>query len=239
MKWKIAMASYYGLCSYLDDNVGKVLAALKESGLEDDTRVIYTSDHGDNIGAREMWGKSNMYQESVAIPLIMAGPDVPKGVVRKTPASHVDFYQTIMDCVGKIPAEKDLPGHSLFDLAIKDDNEERCVFSEYHAAGSPTGGFMLRQGRFKLIYYVSFEHELFDLNTDPEEMTNLANDPDHAQVFENLERELRKIVDPEEVDRRAKADQAALVERHGGRDAVVAKGGFGGTPAPGEKPQYG
>ncbi|MGY9015801.1 MAG: sulfatase-like hydrolase/transferase [Rhodospirillales bacterium] len=238
MKWKIAMASYFGLCSYLDDNVGKVLAALKESGLEGDTRVIYTSDHGDNIGAREMWGKSNMYQESAAIPLIMAGPDVPVGVERETPVSHVDFYQTIMECVGETSVEKDLPGHSLFDLATKDDDEERCVFSEYHASGSPTGGFMLRQGRFKLIYYVSFEPELFDLENDPEEMTNLATDPAHAKVFENLERELRKIIDPEDVDHRAKADQAALVERHGGRDAVVAKGSFGGTPAPGEKPQY-
>ncbi|MGY9002993.1 MAG: sulfatase/phosphatase domain-containing protein, partial [Rhodospirillales bacterium] len=169
---------------------------------------------------------------------IMAGPDVPGGVERETPVSHVDFYQTIMECVGETSAEKDLPGHSLFDLATKDDDEERCVFSEYHASGSPTGGFMLRQGRFKLIYYVSFEPELFDLENDPEEMTNLATDPAHAKVFENLERELRKIIDPEDVDRRAKADQAALVERHGGRDAVVAKGSFGGTPAPGEKPQY-
>lgn len=234
-KWKTAIASYYGLCSFMDDNVGKVLAALTDSGLEDDTRVIYTSDHGDNLGARELWGKSNMYEESAGIPLIMSGPDVAEGVVRQTPVSHLDFYQTIMECVGERAVESDLVGQSLYDLAANGDDAKRVVVSEYHAGGSPSGSFMIRQGRYKLIYYVGFEPELFDLESDPEEWTNLAADPAHSDTLKNLEQELRKIVDPEGIDRRAKADQAALIERHGGRDAVIAKGGFGASPAPGQK----
>jgi choline-sulfatase len=234
-KWKTAIASYYGLCSFMDNNVGQVLAALKDSGLEGDTRVIYTSDHGDNLGARELWGKSNLYEESAGVPLILSGPDVAEGVVRQTPVSHLDFYQTIMECVGETVTEPDLPGQSLYDLASKGDDSKRPVLSEYHAGGSPTGGFMLRQGRFKLIYYIDFEPELFDLDSDPEERTNLAADPAHADTLKALEKELRQIADPEEIDRRAKADQATLIERHGGREAVVSKGGFGASPAPGQK----
>jgi len=69
-----AVAGYYGLCSFLDDNIGRLLAVLEATGLGEVTQVIYVSDHGDNPGARGLWGKSNMYEESVAVPLIMAGP---------------------------------------------------------------------------------------------------------------------------------------------------------------------
>ena len=75
---RVAIAAYYGLCSFLDDNIGQVLAALADAGLAEDTRVLYTSDHGDNLGSRGLWGKSTMYEETAAVPLIMAGPDIPK-----------------------------------------------------------------------------------------------------------------------------------------------------------------
>ena len=75
-----AIASYYGLCSWLDNNIGKILTTLDETGLADNTTVVYTSDHGDNVGARRFWGKSNMYEEACAIPLIMAGPEIKQGI---------------------------------------------------------------------------------------------------------------------------------------------------------------
>ncbi|MDC0987771.1 sulfatase-like hydrolase/transferase, partial [Alphaproteobacteria bacterium] len=74
---KIAMASYYAMCSYLDDNISKVLAALEASGLRDNTLVVYTADHGENLGTRRLWGKSNMYEEACAIPMILSGPGIP------------------------------------------------------------------------------------------------------------------------------------------------------------------
>jgi len=237
---RIAIASYYGLCSFMDDNVGKVLKALDDCGLSDDTRVVYTSDHGENLGKRGLWGKSNMYEHAAQVPLIITGADVPEGKTVKTPVSHLDGYQTILDCVGleRTGAEHDLPGTSLYQIAVANDDEMRPAFSEYHAAGAATGAFMLRRGKYKLIYYVEMEPELFDLEADPEELTNLAADPAHAALLKDMEAALRRIADPEEVDRRAKADQAALVERHGGRDAVLKRGAFGGTPAPGYKPDY-
>lgn len=237
---RIAIASYYGLCSFMDDNVGRVLKALDDCGLAGNTTVVYTSDHGENLGKRGLWGKSNMYEHAAQVPLVIAGDGIPIGKTVNTPISHLDGYQTILDCVGLEPvgAEHDLPGTSLYKTAAADDDHTRPVFSEYHAAGAATGAFMLRRGKYKLNYYVGMAPELFDLDADPEELTNLANDPAHAALLQDMERALRRIADPEEIDRRAKADQAALVERHGGRDAVLKRGAFGGTPAPGYKAEY-
>lgn len=89
-KVRKAIAAYYGLASFVDHNVGRLIKALEDNRLSDDTRVIYTSDHGDNLGTRGLWGKSNMYEESVAVPMIMAGPEVPPGVVCREPVSLVD-----------------------------------------------------------------------------------------------------------------------------------------------------
>ena len=74
-KVRKAVAAYFGMVSFLDHNIGKLLDVLRETGLAADTRVIYTSDHGDNLGARGLWGKSDMYEDSAGVPLIMAGPE--------------------------------------------------------------------------------------------------------------------------------------------------------------------
>src|SRR5262249_61901877 len=81
-KVRKAIAAYFGLVSFVDHNVGRLLEALEANGLAGSTRIIYTSDHGDNLGTRGLWGKSNMYEESVAVPMIMVGPEVPAGTVR-------------------------------------------------------------------------------------------------------------------------------------------------------------
>ena len=73
-KVRKAIAAYFGLVSFVDHNVGRLVKALEDNGLSGDTRVIYTSDHGDNLGTRGLWGKSNMYEESAGVPMIMAGP---------------------------------------------------------------------------------------------------------------------------------------------------------------------
>src|SRR5580700_1309485 len=99
-KLRRALAAYFGLVSFVDHNVGRLLATLAQTGLAADTRVIYTSDHGDNLGTRGLWGKSTMYEESVGVPMIMAGPEVADGVVCREPVSLIDCFPTILDCVG-------------------------------------------------------------------------------------------------------------------------------------------
>ena len=89
------------------------------------------------------------------------------------------------------------------------------------------------------VYYVDYPAQLFDLESDPLEQNDLINDPSHVALVREFKKELRHICDPELVDQRAKRDQATLVEKHGGRDAVLKRGSFNGTPAPGEKAIYG
>jgi choline-sulfatase len=228
-----AIAGYLGLVSFMDDNVGRVLRALDEAGLAEDTRVVYTSDHGDNLGARGLWGKSTMYEESVGVPLILAGPDIPADTCCNTPTSHVDLFPFFLECVGAGPARNS--GHGVSPLALAEGEfADRAVLSEYHAIGSTGGITMLRRGRWKYVHCVRYRPQLFDLENDPEELMDLATDPSHHALLVQLEAELRRFCDPDEVDRRARARQAELLQRFGGRAAALARGDLNYTPAPGQ-----
>lgn len=230
----MAVAAYFGLCTWLDSLIGEVLDALAAAGLADRTCVVYTSDHGDNVGARGLWGKSNMYEESVGIPLIAAGPGIAGGEVCRTPVSLLDAWPSVLDAVGLRPDGEDaaLPGRSWFDLAAAPCDPDRAVFAEYHAAASPSAAFMVRRGAGKLIHYVGYQPEFFDLAADPEETVDLAADPAAAGRVAEYERLLRGICDPEAVDRRAKDDQNALVARFGGPEKAFETGAPGATPVP-------
>lgn len=231
-----AVAAYYALVSFLDANVGKVLAALEDTGLAGETRVLYTSDHGDNLGARGLWGKSVMYEESAAIPLIIAGPDVPAGKAVHTTVSLVDVYRSAIECAG-YPAPQDRATRRSESLwAIADGlTPDRPVLSEYHAAGSITGSFMIRKDRWKYIHHASYGPELFDLDTDPGETQDLGPDPAFAVQVARCEAALREILDPEDVNEQAFADQARKIAQHGGAQRILERGDFGFTPAPGAK----
>jgi choline-sulfatase len=234
---KVAMASYYGLCSYLDSNIKKVLDTLEACGLRDDTLIVYTADHGENLGTRRLWGKSNMYEEAAAIPMILSGPGVPAGKVVNTPVTLADGSATILEAVGL--GDTPVNGNrSLRDVANEADDMDRVAFSEYHANGADTASFMIRKGDYKYIHYVDYEPELFDQKADPEEECNLATDPAHAAVLADLQGELTQRLDPDAVNAAAQKSQAALVEAAGGREAVLNKGSFQGTPAPGDKAEY-
>ncbi len=236
---RIAVAAYYGMVSFLDDNVGRVLRALDETGLSGDTLVVYTSDHGDNLGTRTFWGKSNMYEESVGVPLIVKGPGVPAGRRVATPVSLVDAYPTIVDAVGEAltAEERELPGRSLLGL-LDGDDADRTVFSEYHAVGSLTGIFMVRFGRYKYVHYEGYRPQLFDLEADPMETRDLALEHGHEVVVAEGERRLREVCDPARVSRQAFDDQERRILELGGREAVLKRGSYPYTPAPGEAPRY-
>jgi len=234
---RIALASYYGLVSFMDFQIGRILEALDDAGISRSTRVIYTSDHGDNIGERGFWGKSTMFEESVGVPMIISGPGVPSGKVCTTPVSLIDIYPTVLKSAN-LDVLDGRPGRSLVDLANEPAQFDRPVFSEYHAMGSMSGAFMFRKGKWKLVYFAGMAPELYDLSDDPQELSDLGNRPEFASVRDELITGLHAICDPEEVNERAKADQRALVERHGGTEAVINRGGFGATPPPGEKAEF-
>lgn len=229
-----AIAAYYGLTSYMDNNVGQIVAALRASGQYDNTTIIYSSDHGENLGVRGLWGKMNMYEESAAIPMIIAPAPNLKAAPRAicgTTASLLDVSETTLDHFeANLPGKR--PGRSLYALADSADDTERAVFSEYHAIGAVSGAFMLRKGRWKLIEYVGFEPELFDLVADPEELSDLAQSKDYADVLKALRAEMRLICDPEAVNKQAFADQEELIRGYGGKAIAVTLGAPSSTPPP-------
>ena len=229
-----AIAGYYALVTYLDEQVGRILGALRAAGLEEDTRIAYTSDHGDNLGARGLWGKSTMYEESAGIPMILSGADVPAGAVRHTPVTLTDLSATILDAVGAGDAVSSLgmTGESLLALAARPD-EDRAALSQYHTSG-PDGFAMLRTLRWKYIRYVNAPPQLFDMENDPEELLDLGEAPAFESVRAALAARLAGQVDIEAADAEAKRDQAAMIARYGGDAAVRGIKPAGFTAPPGK-----
>ena len=229
------IAAYWGLVTWMDHNVGRILEALEENGFGDTTTVIYSSDHGDNVGARGLWGKSNLYEESAAVPMIAVGPGFEAGGQVETPVSLIDVSVTItghFDLEMPETALGPCPGRDLRALASEPYDEERVVFSEYHAAGAVSGAFMVRKGDWKYNYYAGMAPELFDLKSDPEELINLAGSAAASAKQTEMHAALLNICDPQEMNRLAFADQAALIDSHGGREAALKLGAPGATPPP-------
>ena len=234
---KRALAAYMGSVSFLDHNVGQVVNAIEQAGLNNSTRIIYSSDHGENLGTRGLWAKNTLYEESAGIPLMMAGPDVPAGKVIGDPVTLVDIFPTVLECVGVKPAQTDadLPGASLLAGAARGGMPQRTVLSEYHAASSPSGAFMIRHGRFKYIHYTGYAPMLFDLANDPHERHDLSSEAAHKADLDACEAALRRLIDPEAVDQRARGDQTAMIEKLGGKEAVLGRGAIRHSPPPGVK----
>jgi len=227
----VARASYYGLCSFVDALVGRLLTALEDSGRTGDTTILYTSDHGELIGEHGLWTKMSMHEQSAGIPLIMAGAGASPGIC-ETPASLIDVYPTVLETAGLSLAAEDeaLPGRSLFDLAQTSD-PERAVFSEFHDGGAITGFFMLRLGRWKYIHYPGFAPQLYDLESDPREEHDLGLSDRHAEVRRKcLEVMHAQLGDPEAINTQAFTDQARRIEELGGAEAILTMDRFDFTP---------
>ncbi len=141
---------YFGLCSFLDDNLRQVLEALEDSGAARDTLVLYITDHGEMLGNHGFWAKSVMYEDSAGIPLIMAGGETAVGV-NNTPVSLTDIAATVETAVGLAPRAATAPwqGRALQGF-VEAPEAERFILSEYHDGGSPTGFFHAPPGGLEI-----------------------------------------------------------------------------------------
>ncbi len=235
-----AKAAYFGLTSFMDHCVGRVLTALDASGHAQNTVVIYASDHGDMLGDQGIWTKQVMYEQSAGVPMIMAGPGVPEGRHVGTAASLIDIAPTALDVCGVTEdgTGEALFGQSLHALAQQPDNPERTILSEYHDGGSTTGTFMVRWQNWKYVHYVGHDPQLFDLDADGHELQNLAaigNDrPEAFAALQEGEKRLRAFCDPDAVNALCFADQKARIVELGGEQACRDAYQFNHTPTPGE-----
>lgn len=176
------LCEYYGLITHLDEQVGRILAALDKSGRAKDTVVIYAADHGLALGSHGLLGKQSLYEHSMKCPLVVAGPGVPAGKSTDAFTYLFDLFPTVCELTGAEPPGK-LAGQSLRPLWAGEKEVLRdSVFLPY-------SGLMraVRDARWKLILYPPINHrELFDLSNDPAETKDLAADPANADRIERL-----------------------------------------------------
>ncbi len=171
--------------------------------------------------------------------MILAGPEVPEGLVCHEPVSLVDCFPTAVECVGAPPHpdDHDLPGASLFDLA-RGTAPRRTILSEYHAAGATTGAFMIRKGPFKYVHYAGMPPQLFDVDTDPQEARDLAGSQATRVSSPIARRRCAASSTPTTPTRWPRPTSGARIAAMGGREAIIARGSFGYSPTPGTKPVY-
>ena len=189
---------YLGCVSYVDRQLGRLLDALCACGFEDETDVIYTSDHGEMLGKFGMWWKCTLYEDSVRVPCIAAGPSFSHAQNVTTPVNLLDVQAAIFATTG---AERptDWTGEPL--QAIRAHDADRPVFSEYHGHGTRASAYMIRRGPWKYLHYVDAPHQLFHLAEDPDELNNLYEE--QKSVAGEMESALREICSPEEESCRA------------------------------------
>jgi arylsulfatase A-like enzyme len=176
------LSEYYGLITHLDEQVGRILAALEESGRAKDTIVIYTADHGLALGSHGLLGKQSLYEHSMKSPLVVAGPGVPVGKSSEAFTYLFDLFPTLCELAG-VKAPANLAGTGLRPVWGGETGRIRdSVFLPYTDTMRS-----VRDDRWKLIVYPPINHrELFDLSADPHEMKDVSNDPAHATTIERL-----------------------------------------------------
>ena len=180
-----ARRSYFSSVSYVDSLVGKVLSALRDAGLEDDTVVVFVSDHGDMLGERGLWYKKVFFEQAVRVPLLISGPGVGPARRETKNVSLLDLAPTLISLAGGDPvkdvADK-LDGENLLTLDRPRCVEERPVFAEIMSEGIADPVVMIRKGAYKFIGGPSHPTQLYDIVQDPHEIRNLAQDPEFEAV---------------------------------------------------------
>ncbi len=187
-----AIQAYYASITFADAQLGIILDALKETGLDDNTVVLFTSDHGYHMGEHGHWQKTTLFENAARVPLIMAGPGVTAtGKVSASPAEMVDFYPTLGELCGLKPPPS-VSGVSLVPaLKSADATPRTSALTQY------ANGYSIRTARYRYSEWGedgSLGNELYDHSSDPAEMTNLAARPESAKLVEELSAQLRRRI---------------------------------------------
>ncbi|KAB8067361.1 choline-sulfatase [Aspergillus leporis] len=173
---RAARRSYYAACTYVDHNIGKLLQVLEETGLSDNTIVIFTGDHGDMLGERGLWYKMTWFENSARVPMVFCAPKYFPARRVSENVSTMDLLPTFTELIGApLVPELPLDGVSLVPyLTGGEGHRTDTVYGEYMGEGTQAPVIMIRQGRWKFIYSVIDPPMLFDLVSDPEERLNLV-----------------------------------------------------------------
>ncbi len=190
-QWRALVRAYLACVSFVDSQVGRVLDALRASGLADNTIVVLWGDNGWHLGEKDFTGKTSLWDRSTRVPLIFAGPGVAAGGRCAQPAELLDMYPTLVELCG-LPAAKGLEGHSLVPQ-LKDARAPR-PWPAITTHGPDNHG--IRTAQYRYIRYADGSEELYDMATDPHEWTNLASRPELAERKRELAAWLPKVNRP-------------------------------------------
>lgn len=198
-----ARHAYFGMISYIDDKIGRLLSVLDDTGLKDNTIVIFTADHGDMMGERGMWYKQHFFEWACRVPLVFSWPGKFSPARTNCEVSLVDLLPTLLDlatdshgCVDVVEAD----GHSLYPIiANKDLDWNHPVIAEFSADGSTGPSRMVLQDGLKYMNLESVEELLFDLENDPLELTNLVDNPNYQDPLNSLRVIAKRNWDPVEM----------------------------------------
>jgi choline-sulfatase len=190
---RAARRAYYGAVSYVDDQIGVLLAALADARLADNTIVLLLADHGDMLGERGLWYKMSFFEPACRIPLIVHAPGRFAARRVTNSASLVDILPTLSDLAGDNPTNYATPldGNSLVPQLMGDLGRDE-VIGEYLAEGAIAPLLMIKRGRYKFVHSPVDPDQLYDLLGDPEEVRNLAPAPPHAARVEEFRAEVAK-----------------------------------------------
>ena len=184
-----ARHAYFAAISYLDERVGTVLGALRDSGLEDDTIVLFTADHGEMLGERGLWFKMAFFEAAARVPLVVRVPGGPGGVRVAEPVSQLDLAPTLLELCG-LGGAGAMDGRSLAPALAGGALAETDVVAEYLAEGVTSPAVMLRRGRHKYIWCADDPEQLYDVEADPRELADLA--PSQPALCAELRAELER-----------------------------------------------
>ncbi len=182
------LAEYYGLITHMDEQIGRILAALRESGQADNTLIVFAADNGLALGSHGLLGKQSVFEHSMQVPCILAGPGVPRGKSTRALTYLLDLFPTLCDVL-RLPPPPGLEGESLKPLwegtRAKVRDTVFLPFLDIQRA--------VRDERWKLIAYPKIGHlQLFDLREDPYETVNLIGRPEHAVHIVRLRRQMQE-----------------------------------------------
>jgi choline-sulfatase len=203
---------YYANISYLDSLIGGLIDTLNLCGFADNTVIAITSDHGDFLGERGLWYKMSFLEHPARVPLIVAGAKIVKGRRISEPAGLIDLMPTLCDIAtdGHARLARPVDGRSLYPLLAGGAEEARSMaVGEYLAEGALAPIYMIRRGRWKFIHSPADPDQLFDLETDPDEIDNLAGVPQHRAVLDDFRAILSNRFDPEATKRKVLESQKA------------------------------
>ncbi|MEP0940449.1 MAG: choline-sulfatase [Rhizobiaceae bacterium] len=185
--------AYFANISYIDEKIGEILETLSACEFDQDTVVLFVSDHGDMLGEKGLWFKMSFFEGSSRVPLMIHAPDRFKPAIVVEPASTLDVFPTLVDLAGgDVP--DDIDGISLVP-ALGGEIDDRSIFTEYAAEGSIAPMVMLRQDKYKLNVCPVDPDQLFDLEADPGERNNLAGDPGHVEVHDSMRAQIDSAYD--------------------------------------------